>query len=108
MDCQMMDPAANSIKTGEDGSDETTIDMSDKKKVRLHGELSPNHICRFVPRWIVGKYVFPKRDHLVVILHFEGSDYDLCSQSHTFSRRHAQQVTEGTHASAANGQKRSR
>jgi hypothetical protein len=66
-----MDPAANSIKTGENGCDETTIDMSDKKKLRLHGELSPNHVCRFIPRRIVRKYIFPKRDYLLVILRFE-------------------------------------
>ena len=76
----MMDPTANSIKTGENGCDEPTIDMPNKKKLRLHGELSPNHDCRFIPRRIVRKYVFPQRDHLVVILRFERSNYDLCSQ----------------------------
>jgi hypothetical protein len=69
-----MDPAANSIKTGENGSDEPTIDVPNKKKLRLHGEFSPNHDCRFIPRRIVGKYVFPQRDHLVAILRFERSN----------------------------------
>jgi len=67
----MMDPAANSIKPGENGCDETTIHMSNKKKLRLHGELSPNYGCRFIPRWIVRKCIFPERDDLGVISRFE-------------------------------------
>ena len=67
----MMDPAANSIKAGENSSDETTIDISNKKKLRLYGELSPNYSCRFIPRRIVRKCIFPERDDLGVILRFE-------------------------------------
>src|SRR5712671_1404681 len=78
----MMDPAANSVKTGENGCDESTIGMRNKKKLRLHGELSPDHDRRFIPRRIVRKYVFPQRDHLVVILRFERSNCDLCSQTY--------------------------
>ena len=76
----MMDPTPDSIKTGQNCCDETTIDTPDKKKLRLHGELPPDYSRRFIPWRIIGKYIFPQRDHLGVISWFKLPDYDLCCQ----------------------------
>jgi len=56
----MMDPTPNSIETGQDGCHETTLHIRNKKKLRLYGELSPNYSRRFIPWWIIGKYIFPQ------------------------------------------------
>jgi hypothetical protein len=48
-DCQVMDPTSHSIKPSENGRDKTTISISNKKKLRLHSELSPNYGRRFIP-----------------------------------------------------------
>ncbi len=45
----MMDPTSHPIKASQNGCDKAPISISNKKKLWLYSELSPNHSRRFIP-----------------------------------------------------------